>query len=374
MPPETAPRGWPPAFGASPAEREALLALAHAGVTPHRLHALAWAEGSARGVLAAVVRGAAGEAARAAAAAARPTEARRALAACGARMLVAGEGGFPHGLLDLPDPPAWLFVRGGLAEAPAAAVVGARRCSAYGRDVAEALGRGLAEGGACVVSGAARGVDGAAHRGALAGGGPTVAVLGSGIDVPYPAANRALIERVAEAGAVVSEYPPGAPALRHRFPARNRIVAALGVALVVVEGAEGSGSLITAEFALELGRDVLAVPGPVTSPLSAAPHALLAEGAAPARGPADVLGVLGLSPPPAGAAGEALPEPERRVLAALAGEPVTADAVAAASGEGLPAALSALASLEVRGLVREEGGRYVRAAAGALRREGAPGP
>jgi DNA processing protein len=175
---------------------------------------------------------------------------------------------------------------------------------------------------------------------------------------------------------VLSEYPPGTPALPWRFPARNRLVAGLSRAVVVVEGARGSGSMITAEFALELGREVFAVPGPVTSPLSAVPNQLIREGAWLARGPEDVLEVLGLDAPapdtdhPAGSsamsvAGGSLPPTERRVLDTIAGHPVTADAVAAEAGLPVGETLSALVALELRGLVREAAGRYERTAAAA---------
>jgi DNA processing protein len=247
----------------------------------------------------------------------------------------------------------------------------------------------VAAAGVTVVSGAALGIDAASHRGALASGPqienadaqtglfpsrfPTLAVLGSGIDRPHPRRNRALIEEIAAAGAVVSEYPPGAPALPRRFPARNRLVAALSRAVIVVEGAPGSGSMITAEFALEMGRDVLAVPGAVTSPLAAVPHQLIREGACLVRGPQDVLEALGVAPGeslPAqrdgsGEVGASLPPAERRALEEVAGAPVTVDAVAVGARLSVDEALSALMALELRGMVREVGGRYERTAAGA---------
>ncbi|MGH2723303.1 MAG: DNA-processing protein DprA [Actinomycetota bacterium] len=239
----------------------------------------------------------------------------QALRRAGARLAVPGDGEYPERLLDLPDPPACLFLRGrpppGAGGRPevAVAVVGARACSPYGREVAEGIGAGVAAAGVAVVSGAAIGIDGAAHRGALRVGGPTVAVLGSGIDTAYPQRHRGLIDRIAEAGSVLSEYPPGVKPEPRRFPARNRIVAGLARAVVVVEGAPGSGSLITAEFAQDLGRDVLAVPGPVTSPLSQAPHELIRDGGTLVRGAEDVLAWLDLWGPRA-EAGERPPVPE----------------------------------------------------------------
>jgi DNA processing protein len=387
------PNGWPERFVAGPVDRDALLVLAHLdGITPRRLHALAWEVGSARRCLAAVRRGTAGsEGDRSVAGQVSPDEVRATLARLDAGQVCPGDHDYPVLLLDLPDPPACLFVVGNSpAAAPVTvAIVGARRCSTYGREVAEMLGRGLAAAGVTVVSGAALGIDAAAHRGALSSAGatwtatpepgfPTMAVLGSGIDCPHPSSNRGLIQRIAAAGAVLSEYPPGTPALPWRFPARNRLVAGLSRAVVVVEGAPGSGSMITAEFALELGRDVFAVPGPVTSPLSAVPNQLIREGAWLARGSEDILEVLGLDvaasridpsgePSAMSGAGAAssLPATERRVLEAVAGHPVTADAVATHAGLPVGEALSALVALELRGLVREVAGRYERTAAAA---------
>jgi DNA processing protein len=222
------------------------------------------------------------------------------------------------------------------------------------------LGGGLAAAGVTVVSGAALGIDAAAHRGALRADGLTVAVLGSGIDVPYPRGNRRLIERIAEAGTVVSEYPPGVRPVPRRFPARNRIVAALSRAVLVVEGASGSGSILTAEFGMELHREVLAVPGPVTSPLSDAPHALIRDGATLVRGLDDVLAVLGLQGGDAAEIVPGLSEDERRVLGAMAGTGLTLESVVARAAIPPGAAMAALVELELRGFVRSAGGRYER--------------
>ena len=178
-----------------------------------------------------------------------------------------------------------LFVRGDspleLLDSPAVAVVGARSCSAYGAHVARSLGRELAGAGLAVVSGLARGVDGEAHRGALESGGPTVAVLGCGIDRDYPAAHAELARRIAASGLIVSEYAPGVEPAPWRFPARNRIIAGLAQAAIVVEARERSGALITADLALEEGREVFAVPGEITSALSAGTNRLLRLGARP---------------------------------------------------------------------------------------------
>ena len=208
-------------------------------------------------------------------------------------------------LAAIHDPPPALWVRGGAGDAilsgRAVAVVGARACSAYGRSVARSLGRDLAAAGLVVVSGMARGIDGEAHRGALEAAGVTVAVLGCGIDRDYPAAHAELARRICERGLVVSEYEPGVEPAPWRFPARNRIIAGLCEATVVVEARERSGALITADFALEEGREVLAVPGEITSALSAGTNALLRLGATPVTCSEDVLEVFGIEsadPPP----------------------------------------------------------------------------
>ncbi len=180
---------------------------------------------------------------------------------------------------------------------PAVAVVGARACSGYGASVARSLGRELATAGLVVVSGLARGVDGEAHRGALEAGGTTVAVLGCGVDRDYPAAHADLARRIAETGLIVSEYAPGVEPAPWRFPARNRIVAGLCAATVVVEARECSGALITADLALEEGREVFAVPGEITSALSSGTNGLLKLGAAPLTHAADVLACFGIDSP-----------------------------------------------------------------------------
>jgi len=202
-----------------------------------------------------------------------------------------GSAGYPPQLENLEDPPAALFVKGRPLppRERAVAIVGARNCSDLGRELATAIGHDLATSGVCVVSGAARGIDAAGHQGALDAGGHTVAVLGCGIDQAYPRWSERTIERIAKTGTLVSEYPPGIPPEPYHFPARNRIVAAMCTGLVVVEGAEGSGSLISAEHALDLGRDVFAVPGAITNPLAHVPNVLIREGATLIRGVDDLM-------------------------------------------------------------------------------------
>ena len=278
----------------------------------------------------------------------------------GFRFLARSDAGFPPLLGAIHDPPAGLFLRGeaelGLLARPAVAVVGARACSAYGGAVSRMLGRELASAGLLVVSGLARGVDGEAHRGALEGGGATVAVLGCGIDRDYPAAHARLAAEIAESGLVVSEYAPGVEPAPWRFPARNRIVAGLAAVTVVIEAREGSGALITADFALEEGREVLVVPGEITSSLSAGSNALLRLGATPLTRPEDVLELFGLE--------ATVPEaPDvspvaRTVLERVQDEPRGADAIGRSTGLGAGEVAAALAELELAGLVSESAGVY----------------
>ena len=259
------------------------------------------------------------------------------------------------------EAPAALLGRGAaellaaLADEPAVTVVGSRRSSQYGDDVAHDLARMLAAAGFVVISGMALGVDSAAHRGALDGG-RTLAVLGSGPDRAYPPSNRSLHERIVEhGGAVISELPPGTGAFRWTFPARNRIMAALAGMTVVVEAAERSGSLITAEMAQEAGRDVGAVPGPVNSWRSQGTNALLHDGAHVVRGAGDVLDVmLGAGARTALARGSELDPALRAVLGHVEAGRRSADEVALAAGGDAGAAASALARLELLGYVSSD--------------------
>ena len=288
-----------------------------------------------------------------------------------ARFVAPNDTEYPPVLLQLDDPPAAIFVRGARLDTAElrVAVVGSRRCSALGREVARDLGRRLASTGACVVSGAAYGIDAASHLGALDAGGRTIAVLGSGIDEAYPRSSADLISRIAALGTIVSEYAPGVPAEAHRFPARNRLIVALSSALVVVEGAGRSGSRISVDHALDLGREVFAVPGPVTSPLAEVPLAMIRDGATLIRGADDLLADLGVATlmdaadPPID-----LPDEEHRAWTALL-VPSLPDVVARSARLSIPDAVAALIRLELRGLVRSVGGRYERTLAGA-RHEG----
>lgn len=276
------------------------------------------------------------------------------------RRLRRRDAGFPPLLGAIHDPPPALYVRGrGVDVAlagPAVAVVGARSCSAYGRSVARSLGRELAAAGLVVVSGMARGVDGEAHRGALEAGGVTVAVLGCGIDRDYPAAHAELARRICEHGLVVSEYEPGVEPAPWRFPARNRIIAGISEAVVVVEARERSGALITADFALEEGRDVFAVPGEITSALSAGTNALLRLGATPLTSATDVLELFELTPvaPEAATLGRAA----EALLNRLRDGALTADELVRASGVDPAEASAALMELELARRVALEDGVY----------------
>jgi len=271
-----------------------------------------------------------------------------------------GVAAYPPLLERIPDPPASLWLRGDADRSVltdvAVAVVGARACSGYGRSVARTLASGVAEAGAVVVSGLARGIDGEAHRGALAVDGRTVAVLGCGIDRDYPAAHAELARSiVASGGLVVSEYEPGVEPAPWRFPARNRIIAGLAAATVVVEARERSGALITADFALEDGREVLAVPGEITSSLSSGTNGLLRQGATPATCVADVLEAIGLEPR-AARTGPADGPASAAVLEALGAGAGTADELARATGLDAGALATALTLLELAGRVTVEEG------------------
>jgi DNA processing protein len=262
---------------------------------------------------------------------------------------------YPDPLRDAADAPWALIGRGdpklldGLEPFEAVTIVGARRATSYGREVARELGRELAAAGMTVVSGLAFGIDACAHRGALDAG-RTIAVLGCGPDVAYPASHRSLWRRICEVGLVVSELPPGATPWRWTFPARNRIMAALAGMTVVVEAATRSGSLITADLAADLGRDLGAVPGPVTSRASAGPNALLAGGACVVRDAQDVLdAMLGPGRKRIEHRGPELDRALEAALAAVEAGHASCDAVAAATGLPGPAAASALARLELLG-------------------------
>jgi len=284
-----------------------------------------------------------------------------------ARTIRPGDGHFPSTLAQIAGAPGSLRLRGDLGR-PAArvAIVGSRATDRYGRDTARRLARGLARAGVSVVSGGALGIDAAAHEGALEAGGHTVAVLGCGLAVTYPASHRDLFARIVEAGgALLSEYEDGVHGTRWTYPERNRIVSGLSDAVVVVRAGAESGALITAAHARAQGVPVLAVPGDVDEPLAAGPNGLLKEGARVVTDAADVLELLGLAPgtqaelPLAG-----LDPSARALLAALTTAPRHADAVAQAAGLAPGPALAGLLRLELEGLCEQRPGMtFVRRAA-----------
>lgn len=286
------------------------------------------------------------------------------LEARGFRWIARSAADFPARLRTIHDPPPGLFVRGSnpltVLDRPCVAIVGARACSPYGTAVALAFGRELAAAGVVVLSGLARGVDAAAHRGALDGG-QTVAVLGCGVDRDYPRAHASLAAAIAERGLIVSEYPPGVEPAPWRFPARNRIVAGLSEATVVVEARARSGALITADLALDEGRDVLAVPGEITSALSAGSNGLLRLGAVPVTSTADVLEVLGIEPDgPQNGAGaiDDLPLAAGAVLSHVGAAAVSADELVRLTDLDASVVSAALVELELRGLVEQHDGVF----------------
>lgn len=276
----------------------------------------------------------------------------REAAARGLGLLHPGDPDYPPALLDLGDPPATLWTRGSLAALPAplVAIVGTRRCSAYGERVTRDLATALARAGVGIVSGMARGIDAVAHLAALDAGGRTIAVLGTGADVAYPPAHRDLHERIAECGLVLSEAPPGHRGGPGAFPRRNRIIAGLAAATIVVEAGHRSGALITANHALELGRTVAAVPGPIDTPHAAGSNELLRDGAVVIAGIEDALALVGATRPTRGA--PSVDEPDAAaVWAALGRGALDLDALCTHSR--LPAArcLAAVTQLELEGRV-----------------------
>jgi DNA processing protein len=289
--------------------------------------------------------------------------------------LALGGPGYPELLAHIPDPPLLLYIKGHveLLASPMLAMVGSRNASAQGKANALAFAESLSGAGLCIVSGLALGIDAAAHEGALKGSGSTVAVVGTGPDLVYPARNRVLCERIGLDGCIVSEYPVGTPPLPGNFPKRNRIISGLAAGVLVVEAAVQSGSLITARQAAEQGREVFAIPGSIHAPLAKGCHILIREGAKLVDTAADVLEAMALSPLarwPAHARpqtqradqpADAVPAGTEALLAALGHDPVEPDNLAISLGIG-PALLSGqLLALELAGLLeRRPGGRVQR--------------
>ena len=272
--------------------------------------------------------------------------------ALGMEDIARGDSGYPIALLDLPDPPRRIWMRGdrALLDMPCVAIVGTRRATPYAERVAAQIATTLARAGACVVSGLARGVDGVAHRAALAANGATIAVLGTGLDVVYPRGHAALQEEIGRRGLLISELEPRNRAHGGSFPNRNRIIAAISSLTIVVEGGLLSGALITARKATELGRTLAAVPGPIDVPQSRGSNELMRDGAHPITSMADVLSLVGLTAPIL--IGDLPPDGcERRIWDALALGAADIDTLCTRARLPANEGMAAVSALEVRGLV-----------------------
>ncbi len=294
------------------------------------------------------------------------------LRASSVELIARDDPGYPHGLSHIHDAPLLLYMKGALEEADrtSVAVVGSRHPTPYGLRMAEKIAGGLARAGCTVVSGLARGIDGAAHRAALEARGRTIAVLGSGIDRIYPPEHEELAEQIVRVGAIVTEYPPGAAPLPANFPRRNRIISGLSSGTVVVEAAAGSGSLITALLALEQGREVFAVPGNVGAKNSEGTNRLIKSGARLVEDAEDIVtellpqwgGIRPISrPPEMDRTAEDLPQGEATIADLLTDEPCHPDEMVARTGLGPAQVATALVTLELRGVARQlPGNLYVR--------------
>jgi DNA processing protein len=292
------------------------------------------------------------------------------LGAFGAEILTLDDPGYPSRLKEIPFPPPLIFVKGEITSGDglALALVGTRGPSYYGTKTCRTLARELARRGVTVVSGLARGIDTAAHNGALEGGGRTLAVLGCGLDVVYPPENRELYQRIQERGALVTEYPLGTPPEAHNFPRRNRLISGLSLGVLVVESGVKSGAHITAQCALEQGREVLAVPGPISSPTSLGPHRLIQQGAKLVQDVKDILAELPQAMGPGRTEAAGPPESPVRaqptmfrvddpLLPLLGSEPLQLEELVQASRLPAPDVMSRLTLLELQGLVRELPGK-----------------
>jgi DNA processing protein len=280
----------------------------------------------------------------------------------GIRILHAAHPEYPQLLTEASGRPTVLYVRGHMepADARSVGIVGTRRSTPYGRGVTERISRDLATAGVTVVSGLARGIDAVAHQVSLEAGGRTVAVLGSGVDVIYPAEHRRLVERILENGAVISEQPPGAKPDAPNFPARNRIISGMSLGVVVIEAPARSGALITANFAADQGREVFVVPGNVGNATSEGTNQLLRDGARIVRDGADILedlGIGGSSPTQLSLQIPATPE-ESRVLRCLGTEPLHIDEIAEAANMPSRGVAESLLMMELKGMVRNCGAQY----------------
>lgn len=282
----------------------------------------------------------------------------------GNHVITLADANYPQALLEIPDPPPLLYVKGrlDLLNRPGFAIVGSRNATAQGLANAEAFAAALGNAGLTIISGLALGVDAAAHRGSLASANSTIAVVGTGLDVVYPARNRELAHRIATHGTLLSEFPLGTPALAANFPRRNRLICGLAKGCLVVEAAVSSGSLITARLAADQGREVFAIPGSIHSPLAKGCHALIKQGAKLVESAQDVLEELGLAertPSPAAALTDA--DEAHPLLTHLGFDPVDIDTLQQRSGLAIDVLNTALTDLELAGLIEGlPGGRWQR--------------
>jgi DNA processing protein len=277
----------------------------------------------------------------------------------GGTIVTPGSPSYPTSLRRIPDPPTLLFALGNLhlLDVPAVAIVGSRDHTRYGEDACRLLAGEAAAAGLCIVSGMARGLDAVAHEAALAVGGKTVGVLGNGLGVVYPAANRALYRRMAKHGCLLTEFPPGERPNAGSFPRRNRLISGLATATVVVEAKHGSGALITADCALAQGREVMAVPGPISNPTSSGTNHLIQLGAKPVLGSRDILEEFHIPNVPHVGLPADLDDVERSVAEALLEGPMHFDDLATRVPIETSRILVALTALEIRGLVEQGPGK-----------------
>jgi DNA processing protein len=291
----------------------------------------------------------------------------------GGCLLLPEDPEYPASFVEVDEPPPFLFAKGDLKllKLPACAIVGSRDHSAYGARVCRAIAEVAAAAGVVVVSGMARGLDAVAHGAALDAGGNTIGILGNGLGVIYPAANRALYQRMASGGLLLTEFPPGEKPTAGSFPRRNRLISALARVTIIVEAAAGSGALITAENALNQGKEVMAVPGPLTSAVSVGTNRLIRDGATPLLEPADLLqyfpelrpktqSVSGIAVEGGGALPAFLTTSERELALLIGPEPLALDDVASRSGRQVSEVLALLSGLEIAGVVEQSPGRCFR--------------
>jgi DNA processing protein len=298
----------------------------------------------------------------------RTREEYRKLEEKGIRFITPSEEAYPGSLLHMYDYPMGLFVRGELpaADKPSAAIIGARNCTAYGKQAAEYVGKELAKGGVQIISGMAAGIDGAGHRGALLGGGKTFGVLGCGVNICYPRTNYELYGQILSNGGILSEYPPGTKPLPQNFPVRNRIISGLSDVLIVIEAKKKSGSLITVEMGLEQGKEVFAMPGRMNDVLSEGCHSLIQAGANILTSPKDVLDFMGIVHEKKENSDEkndkGLAKMEKMVYSCLEiSVPLHLEQIASRAGLSVSQSMDALLQLELAGLaVRTSGLYYMR--------------